>query len=99
MAEQIESFAPAVGDWVAIFPNPDAVSGMEPWTAEPIIGWAIVATDGPDRGYATEILPVLGGAFVAVSDDWIGVYRRADLQLPDVRQVLREKCAKVEAEV
>jgi hypothetical protein len=99
MTDQIESFAPAVGDWVAIFPNPDALFGMEPWIAEPIIGWAVLATDGSDHSYATEILPVLGGAFVAVSDDWIGVYRRADLQLPDVRQALREKCQRMEAEV
>lgn len=99
MPDHIESFVAATGDWIAVFANPEAAPSAEPWIVEPIIGWAVVLSELNDGSSVGEILPVIGGEFITVSEDWIGCYRRSDLQLPQIRQALIAKCRQVEADV
>lgn len=100
--EFLESFAPAVGDWVAVYQWTEAPAAVDPWVLEPIIGWAIVETPTAEIDAVSsvrEILPVIGGDVITMDGDgWLGVYRRADLLQPAIRQQLLAKCGR-EAQV
>jgi len=89
---QLVSFHPAAGDWVAVYVNPRPNDG-DPWFLEPIIGWAAMQlADG-----SFEFLPIIGGETLEASDEWIGVYRRADVDRVDIRTRLREVVDKMAA--
>jgi hypothetical protein len=88
---RLHSFVPASGDWVSIHAVPEAPDGADPWTAETIIGWAAVLR--PDLDF--EIVPVIGGEYIEIDGDSLGVYPRGDLIRPDVRQAIEDICNKV----
>jgi hypothetical protein len=81
---RFHSFYPAVGDWVAVFLEPGNVTSFR---AEPIIGW-IVQIDQADGAFVID--PVLGGDAVEWTNDYAGVYRRADVETVAVREHLRD---------
>ena len=102
--EYLESFAPAVGDWIAVYEWSEAPPGVDPWVLEPIIGWAVVETPIAEIDATTtnirEILPVIGGDVITIDGDgWLGVYRRMDLLQPNIRQQLFAKCGRIKAEL
>lgn len=88
---RLHSFSPAVGDWVSIHAAPDAPDGADPWTVETIIGWAAVLR--PDMDF--EIVPVIGGEYIEIDGDSLGVYTREETLRPHVRQAIEEICNKV----
>ena len=91
--DYLEGFSPAVGDWIAVYAYPEAPPGADPWVLEPIIGWAIVESDEDGEGTIRAIRPVIGGDVITIDGDgWLGVYRRADLNQPEVRAQLLAKC-------
>ena len=85
---RLHSFTPANGDWVSVHADPEAAEISDPWTVETIIGWAVMLR--PDDDF--EILPVIGGEYIEIDGDAIGIYPRADLSRPDVRASITELC-------
>lgn len=85
---RLHSFTPSIGDWCAVHAAPDAPDGADPFTLESIIGWAVIIR--PDGDF--EIAPVIGGEYIEIDGDALGIYQRADLARPDVRARVVETC-------
>lgn len=81
-------FFPAIGDWVAVFPHPRAPKETDPWIVESVIGWLLLTADADGIDFAC----VTAGESISVSQDFIGVYRAADIETPHVRARLLEIC-------
>lgn len=82
-------FHSADGNWDAVFIDTDAT--VPTWRTEPIIGWLVFFPDDPDVAF--DILPVLGGELIEPNDEWIGIYRTAELSDADVQSRLSDVCA------
>ena len=88
---RLHSFSPATGDWVSIHAAPDTADGETSWTEETIIGWAAVIR--PDLDF--EIVPVIGGEYIEIDGDSLGIYRREEVLRPHVRQAITDICNKI----
>jgi len=93
LREELVDFSPAAGDWVAVFVDTTPSSARPPWHVASIAGWAIVDVEDGERSPCRVIRPVIGGETIDWQEDnYIGIYRRADLNDPDVRNKLDEIC-------
>jgi hypothetical protein len=88
---RLHSFVPASGDWVSIHAVPEAPDGAEPWAAITIIGWAAVLR--PDMDF--EIVPVIGGEYIEIDGDSLGVYTREETLRPHIRQAIETVATKI----
>lgn len=90
MPEELLDLFPVSGDWVAVFLlEPGTVGALDddPYRVETIAAWAYLSTPaGPG------LWPVIGGECLEWTDEAIGVYRRDDLNRPDVRARIRTLC-------
>lgn len=76
------------GNWDAVFIDTDAA--VPTWRTEPVVGWMVFIPD--DDSVDFDVVPVLGGETVEVNDEWIGIYRTADLVDVDVQRRLLDLC-------
>lgn len=75
MTSRILSIVPADGDWVVVYPTRAQAYGR-PWYTEPVALWALVE-EVDDQGPCRYVMPMVGGEMVEVaSDNYMGVYRR-----------------------